>query len=57
LAGISISTGDLAAAIRRAFAKETGFIPVEGDWTAAERERTREIAETKYRSDAWNWKR
>jgi lipoate-protein ligase A len=57
LAGVAIPIDQLVQAIAREFANQTGWKFVPSDWTAAECERTRELAKAKYGDEAWNQKR
>ena len=57
LAGVSASMAELSAAVLRAFGANTGWAVERGDWTLAERQRTQELAESKYSSREWNEKR
>jgi lipoyl(octanoyl) transferase len=57
LAGIELQTPFLADAIIRQLKREANWIIEQGDWTPGECARTRELAETKYRTNEWNFKR
>ncbi len=57
LAGFEKSIPELADAIVREFQSDTGWLVHPGDWTPNERDRTRELIESKYRADEWNLKR
>jgi lipoate-protein ligase A len=48
---------ELIGAICREFAGHIGWVLDRGAWTNAESENTKVLADTKYRSDAWNFKR
>jgi lipoate-protein ligase A len=57
LAGANVSADHLAQEIEQQFRKNSGWDLVRSEWSAAEQARVRELAETKYRDDAWNCKR
>lgn len=57
LTGAVIREEALAAAIQQALAKDTGWELVLSGWNQAERQRIADLAESKYRSAAWNDKR
>jgi lipoate-protein ligase A len=48
---------ELAGLLTDAFAKDTGWAVLPGEWTAEERERTAAIRAEKYANPAWNEKR
>lgn len=55
--GRDLSAAEVRDAVARQFTRQTGWRLVEGDWSAAERQRVRELAAAKYSQDAWNRKR
>jgi lipoate-protein ligase A len=57
LTGRTLEGLELTEAIRVEFTSQTGWLLVPTQWTGAEIGLTTEIADTKYRSDAWNRKR
>jgi lipoate-protein ligase A len=57
LTGHFLTVAETCATVRRAFQEHTGWDLVSSVWTAAEQERTAELAPSKYGSDAWNRKR
>ncbi len=57
LAGAAISAETLAREIQRQFAMNTSWEVVPTEWSVMEQARIRELAESKYRDNAWNCKR
>ena len=57
LTGRSLTAQELAESVRHEFTNQSGWVLVRADWTEVELGMTKEIAGTKYRSDAWNRKR
>lgn len=52
-----ISLAELAQAITKCFARDTGWTVTESAWQAAENARVEALATTKYTADEWNQKR
>lgn len=57
LAGVSLTAGQVAAAVAARFAADTGWPLEPGEWTAEELTLRAAIARDKYRSASWNEKR
>jgi lipoate-protein ligase A len=58
LAGFDpLRVDELQAALLDAFSQDTGWRLEPGDWTAHERARIEDFAESKYRRDSWTYKR
>jgi lipoate-protein ligase A len=57
LSGQRLAAAEVCAAVVGEFARATGWRLNAGTWTARERQRIEELAEGKYRQEAWNRKR
>lgn len=57
LTGKQLTHPEIRSAVRLAFTRDTGWVVVEGEWTAEERKRVEELAATKYSQPLWNRKR
>jgi lipoate-protein ligase A len=57
LSGHALSTEQVAAAVVRRFAGETGWQMVPEDWSAAERQRIERLVGERFTRDSWNRKR
>ena len=57
LTGRTLKEQELAKTIRDEFTRQTSWVLASAEWTGAEIERIKLIADTKYCSDAWNQKR
>ena len=57
LAGFEKSIPELSEAIVRELLRDAGWNLQKDEWTLIERRRTRELVESKYRTDEWNLKR
>ena len=57
VSGRRLPAAEVCSAVARAFARQTGWELMSGEWTAAERERVAQLAVAKYARDAWNFKR
>jgi lipoate-protein ligase A len=57
LTGRNLEQRELAETISDEFSRETGWVLASAEWTGAENEKIKLIADMKYCSDAWNHKR
>jgi lipoate-protein ligase A len=57
LTGHDLAVADLCRALAREVGWQTGWPVSAGDWTAAQRQRVRELVAAKYASSQWNHKR
>ncbi|HLN26806.1 MAG TPA: biotin/lipoate A/B protein ligase family protein [Gemmataceae bacterium] len=57
LSGRNLPAEEVCKTVTAHFARDTGWNMTGAAWSAAERQRTAELAASKYANDAWNYKR